>query len=115
MELVDVVFVTNYCKPHTDPDGKQSSIVYKAGQKYKVPMNEEMKMLLERKNIYKAGQPAPAEPPVMDPPISSSRAASEQNMVSEIIKETVAAVLELPTEQQAAMRKKGWGRPQESK
>lgn len=115
MELVDVVFVTNYCKPHTDPDGKQSSIVYKAGQKYKVPMNEEMKLLLERKNIYRAGQAAPSEPPVIEPPISSSRAASEQNMVTEIIKETVAAVLDLPAEKQADMRKKGWSRPQESK
>lgn len=116
MQTADVVFVTNYCKPHVDAEGKQSSIVYKAGQRYKVPLNDEMKLLLERRNIYLADQTAPTKPPVMDAPINSERTDQEFNAMSEVIDRAIQATISMTPQQQAELaRKKGWSHAKESK
>lgn len=78
MSLVNITMVTTAAKPTVDRDGKQSSIVFRAGQKYQnVEKTPEIEEWLKRGFAYLSHEKPPATPPQIGPFISSSRSADD--------------------------------------
>lgn len=85
MSQIQIVMVTNSCRPVIDPsqtqNGKplQRSLVFKAGQLYTVERTPIIELWLQKGYAYLFGQEAPKTPPQYDPPIQAKGAALDDS------------------------------------